>query len=173
MNEIIRFMQSVPVVWSGRYKFIIGLHKNGNSVHGHPYVPRLRGTSDEDNPYNATNDNITDDMLYGLNGVWVATINENKQHSMKKIAAGINIHDGRRSKDYRDSEGCLTIHPDDWDRFIHKLPNIVSWMDEGHKGEVIVFRKHKVSTTDSPSSEDIPSPPLHLRILNFFGMGDK
>lgn len=166
MNKIIRFFASVPVVWSGRYKFIIGLHKNGNSVHGHPYVPRLHGTWDKENPYNATSNNNTDDTLSQLNGVWIATINENKRHSMKKIAAGINIHDGRRSRDYRDSEGCLTIHPDDWNTFIHNLPDIESWKNKGHSGEVIVYRTHEVP------ADNLPSLPLHLRIMQFFGIGD-
>ena len=171
MNEIIRFFASFPVVWSGRYKFVIGLHKNGNSVHGHPYVPRLRGTWDKENPYNATSGNITDETLSELDGIWLSTINKNNQHAMKKIAAGINIHDGRRSRDYRDSEGCLTIHPDDWDQFIHKLPNINSWKSEGHTGEVIVIRKHEEPAEESVAETPTPPSSLRIRIMEFFGIG--
>jgi hypothetical protein len=162
LNKIIRFFVSIPVVWSGKYKFVIGLHKGGNSVHGKPYVPRLKGTWDKDKPYNASSEDNTDDQVKKLNGIWLATINENKAHGMRKVAAGINIHDGRRSKDYRDSEGCLTIHPDDWSAFIHTLPTIEDWKSVGHTGEVIVIRKKPAGPTSKT-----PSPPQNLHVIEY------
>ena len=44
------------------------------------------------------------------------TIQPNQRHKGKKIAEGILIHRGGRNSD--NSAGCLTIHPDDYDRFI-------------------------------------------------------
>ncbi len=42
------YVTYTPVLYSGLYKFTIGLHKNGNSVRGKPYVPRLMGNSSDD-----------------------------------------------------------------------------------------------------------------------------
>lgn len=158
INAIIKFYASVPVVWSGKYNFVIGLHKNGSSVHGQPYVPRLQGTWNKDTPYNANNTDNTDEQVRNLNGVWLATVNANKAHEMKRVAAGINVHDGRRTKDYRDSEGCLTIHPDDWSTFINILPNIETWKSKGHTGEVIVIRRKP--SVQSPESYALPDLPV-------------
>ena len=44
------------------------------------------------------------------------TIQPNQRHKGKKIAEGILIHKGGRNSD--NSAGCLTIPPDDYDRFI-------------------------------------------------------
>ena len=59
---------------------------------------------------------------------------------MNYITEGINIHRGRRSRDYKDSEGCLTIHPDDWGCFIRIFPCIKEWNNQGHEGIVEVIR---------------------------------
>jgi hypothetical protein len=160
-NEIIKFYASVPVVWSGKYKFDIGLHRKGNSVHGQPHVPRLQGTSSENNPYNANNKDNTDEQVRNLNGIWLATINANKAHGMKRVAAGINVHRGRRYKDYRDSAGCLTIHPDDWEKFIHMFPDIKTWKYGGHTGEVIIIRSKPISPAYSQPANALPflEPP--------------
>lgn len=44
------------------------------------------------------------------------TIQPNTRHKGKKIAEGILVHKGGRNSD--NSAGCLTIPPDDYDRFI-------------------------------------------------------
>ena len=46
----------------------------------------------------------------------IPTIQENPRHKNKKIASGILIHKGGLRTD--NSEGCLTIHPKDYDKFM-------------------------------------------------------
>ena len=53
------------------------------------------------------------------------TIQQNTRHKGKKIAEGILVHKGGRNSD--NSAGCLTIPPDDYDRFI-------SFFNFGEKG---------------------------------------
>ncbi len=53
------------------------------------------------------------------------TIQPNTRHKGKKIAEGILVHKGGRNSD--NSAGCLTIPPDDYDRFI-------SFFNFGEKG---------------------------------------
>ncbi len=139
MHDIISHITSIPVLWSGKYKFEIGLHKGGNFFHGQPYVPRIKGTWNKSQPYKYSTD-TDDESLMQLNGIWLATINANSAQEMLKVASGINIHDGRRSKDYKDSEGCLTIHPDDWNEFIGALPDIETWKASSHEGVVKIYR---------------------------------
>ncbi len=47
----------------------------------------------------------------------------------KATSVGINVHNGFSSS--RGSDGCLTLHPDDWSRFIQlfldAFPNIADW----------------------------------------------
>ncbi|NMC60141.1 MAG: hypothetical protein GYA51_12295 [Candidatus Methanofastidiosa archaeon] len=56
------------------------------------------------------------------------TIQENPRHKNKKIASGILIHKGGLRTD--NSEGCLTIPPNNYDKFI-------SHWDIGEKGVLI------------------------------------
>ena len=139
MHKLINHMVYVPVIWSGKYRFKIGQHQNGISIHGQPYVLRLQGTGDEYKPYNAKNI-IKEKDLLKIEGNWISTINKNRNQKMNYITEGINIHRGRRSRDYKDSEGCLTIHPDDWGCFIRIFPCIKEWNNQGHEGIVEVIR---------------------------------
>jgi len=56
------------------------------------------------------------------------TIQENPRHKNKKIASGILIHKGGLRTD--NSEGCLTIPPNNYDKFI-------SYWNIGEKGVLI------------------------------------
>jgi len=58
----------------------------------------------------------------------IPTIQENPRHKGEKIASGILIHRGGLRTD--NSEGCLTIHPKDYDKFI-------SYWNIGEKGILI------------------------------------
>ena len=157
MRGVIDYMVYVPVIWSGKYRFEIGQHKNGNSIHGQPYVLKLKGTRYENQPYNAK-DKINEKDLLKKEGTWISTINKNRAQNMNCITSGINIHRGRRSKDYKDSEGCLTIHPDDWGCFIRIFPCIKDWKIRGHEGIVEVIRSN--TAIEKPGC---PPPPALVR----------
>lgn len=133
-------INSLPVLPSGTYCFTMGLHGGGSKYHGHPYVPRLLGGPARQ-PYDGGGRRIRPASCARLlDGGAIRTLNPNAAHDGAHMAAGINIHDGRRTLDYRDSEGCLTIHPDDWGKFYMKLPSPDEWRAQGHTGIVTIRR---------------------------------
>lgn len=184
INDIMRFLSRVPVLWSGTYAFAMGLHQkyrcyeeNGSPkmsggkrvcAHGYPRVPRLLGGGSQQ-PFNprSTQFNlsattrpleVSSGKLY--QGGWIATINRNNSEGQGRVANGINIHDGRKNDDYRDSEGCLTIAPGkDWETFYDALPSPEQWYAQGHSGFVIIDRSKQRTGTDKPL------PPSRLRGL--------
>lgn len=133
--DIIDVLNRVPAIPSGSYSFVSGLHKNGNSVHGKPYAARLLGSTASE-PYDPSVSNSKAAELGGF----IRTLNRNNAQGQRKIASGINIHDGRTSKDYKDSEGCLTIRPQDWKAFYGVLPSPEDWVKGKHTGRVVVVR---------------------------------
>ena len=64
-------------------------------------------------------------------GYFVPTVNKNPNRSNERKANKIWIHRGRRNGPNRDSEGCLTIHPDDWDTFQSYFPSQHEWESTG------------------------------------------
>jgi len=136
-TQILEVLNAVPVIWSGKYEFVTGLHKGGKSVHGKPFAVRTIGGSTIAKAY----DGRTASPKPELVGGFLATINENAAQGMRKVANGINIHDGRISKDYKDSEGCITIHPDHWNRFHNALPKPGDWTSSQHVGKLSVSRQ--------------------------------
>lgn len=133
--DIIGVLNHVPAIPSGTYSFVSGLHKNGGSVHGKPYAARLLGSTAAD-PYDPSVSNSKASDVGGF----IRTLNRNNAQGQKRIANGINIHDGRNSKDYKDSEGCLTIRPQDWKTFYSALPSPEDWVKGKHTGRLIVVR---------------------------------
>lgn len=133
--EILDVLNRIPAIKSGTYSFVMGVHKKGESVHGKPHVPRLLGGS-LDAPYDAAAPNSPQTTIGGF----IRTLNKNNAQNQKKVAAGINVHDGRRSKDYKDSEGCLTIRPEDWETFYRALPSPKEWAEGKHVGIVALSR---------------------------------
>jgi hypothetical protein len=131
-----RDLVSIPVVWSGEYRFRTGRHKADECYepdgrrrktddrycpHGHPFVPRLLG-GDLGDPYRARESGQTGRKdIYP--GGYIETVNPNRAQGDKRVAAGINIHDGRGDElnTYKDSDGCLTIHKDHWTTFYEAL----------------------------------------------------
>ncbi len=148
--DILDVLNRVPALKSGRYPFVMGLHKGGQSVHGNPHVPRLLG-GDRGRPYDPTTDSASTATTIGG---FVRTLNKNNAQDQKNIAAGINVHDGRTSKDYKDSEGCLTIRPQDWKVFHEALPSPSDWVEGKHNGIVSVRREAEpeLSAPMSPMS---------------------
>jgi len=129
-----------PVVYSGLYKFSIGLHQEGTSVHGKPYVPKLYG-ADKVNPFSGKDGYQQKDWEANLrDGGFVKSITYNKMNGAN-VADGINIHDGRISGSQRDSGGCLTINPNYWQKFYQSLPDAKSWVTGKHVGYVVIIRK--------------------------------
>lgn len=136
-HQPIAFM---PIIPSGTYQFSVGLHKKGNSIHGQPYALRLLG-GPIDAPYDATNINYV--QKWSVGG-FLTTLNKNYStkgsHKGKYLANGINVHDGRKNAKghrYRDSEGCITIHPDHWKKFIGLFPKPGDWKGVG---ELVLVR---------------------------------
>jgi hypothetical protein len=154
-----RTLNAVPVLWSGEYRFAMGLHKNGQSIHGQPYVPRVLGRAAAQ-PFDAR------DPIYSplWVGGFVSTINANKAQGHRHVAEGINIHDGRTDQQpLKDSVGCLTIHPDDWAKFLAPLPSPQAWSAAGHTGQVIIKRpmRRELKTNSTPR----PNAPSNVRII--------
>jgi hypothetical protein len=136
-------LNAIPVLRSGAYWFVMGLHKTGGpqEAHGRPKVPRLQGSQLLDKAFAPGQPQAAANQ----DGGFIATLNANRVHSGKKVAKGINIHDGRIGKAsgkwYRDSEGCLTIHPEDWEVFHTSLPSIAEWKAAPHIGVVRIARQ--------------------------------
>jgi hypothetical protein len=133
--EIIDVLNRVPALPSGAYSFVTGLHKDGNSIHGKPFAARLLGSTASD-PFDPSVANSKATRVGGF----IRTLNRNNAQGQKKIASGINVHDGRIGKNYRDSEGCLTIRPQDWKLFYSALPSPENWVKDKHTGRVVVVR---------------------------------
>ena len=154
ITDLLDVLNRVPVLKSGEYPFVMGVHKGGRSVHGKPHVPRLLGGTQK-KPYD-----LTDPTSKATTpGGFIHTLNKNNAQGQKNVATGINIHDGRKDdKDYKDSEGCLTIRPQDWKGFYGALPSPEDWSKNKHLGVVLVRRG--VEFTDSP-----PVAPSSLSIM--------
>jgi hypothetical protein len=134
VEGIVDALENVPVLKSGDYAFVMGLHKGGTGPHGHPYVPRLLGGTlatpyDPDNPIKAT-----------ILGGFIRSLTKNNAQGQRYLASGINVHDGRLSRAYKDSEGCLTIRPQDWKAFYTALPSPDNWKNGQHVGVVRIKR---------------------------------
>ncbi len=138
LSFMYEFVAKTPVLYSGLYKFEIGLHNNGNSVHGKPSVPRLMGG---DEPFSGKTGYTENNWKSQVkDGGLIETITLNKVQG-GYWADGINIHDGRWSGSHRDSAGCLTIDPRDWEKFYEQLPNIQAWSEGTDEGYVVIVRK--------------------------------
>ncbi len=93
-------------------------------------------------------------------GGFIKTITYNKNFGDYK-AKGINIHDGRWTGSHRDSAGCLTIDPRDWERFYKQLPDINSWSNDKHEGYIVIVRKDEEDLECKISNNcDSSAPPL-------------
>jgi hypothetical protein len=174
--DILRVLHEIPVLWSGRYAFRMGIHRaldcyadpaqatipitgpifGKYKCHGVPRVPRLTGNPKLSAPYDART--MAVDQATTTGG-YIATINSNQTQSHKHVATGINIHDGRVSLELRDSEGCLTIRPSDWSTFYSALPTPNEWDAAGHTGVVEIER------LPAPKDRVLrPLPPTNVRI---------
>lgn len=135
LADILDVLNRIPVLQSGTYPFVMGIHKSGRSPYGKPYVPRLLGGT-ADSPY----DPAASKGVSSTAGGFIRTLNKNNAQGQRKIANGVNVHNGRSSQDYKDSEGCLTIHPQDWRSFYTVLPSPEDWAKQRHTGAVSVHR---------------------------------
>ncbi|MDP3090875.1 MAG: hypothetical protein Q8N04_09370 [Nitrospira sp.] len=149
INDILDVLNRVPAIRSGNYPFIMGVHQAGNpdKRHGKPYVPRLLGGT-KDNPYDPVDESTS---RATVTGGFIRTLNRNNKQGQKTIADGINVHDGRIKKDYKDSEGCLTIRPEDWDSFYGALPSPDEWSKNNHMGIVLVCRLSDCAPPSAPN----------------------
>ncbi|HVK13854.1 MAG TPA: hypothetical protein VM597_34245 [Gemmataceae bacterium] len=100
-------------VIDGTYPLHIGFHKGGSAA-----------KQTAANLVVKTQDIRAGLLVNARNGVPVQSDNPSKTESF-----GINVHNGFNSA--RFSDGCLTLHPDDWARFIQlfldAFPNIEDW----------------------------------------------
>jgi RHS repeat-associated protein len=80
-------------------------------------------------------------------GAPVATTGPNPRQNNQAVADGINVHCGA-SPTNRGSAGCITIHPDDCERFFEAL-------NEGETGTVNISRR----PTESSGGGTTPSAP--------------
>jgi len=135
LAAILDVLNRIPVLREGTYPFAMGLHQGGRSVHGRPYVPRLLGGTKE-RPYDPVDSASKATTVGGP----IKTLNKNNAQHQAFIASGINVHDGRGSDDYKDSEGCLTIRPQDWATFYRSLPSPEDWQKGEHIGAVRIRR---------------------------------
>jgi hypothetical protein len=138
MEFVVNYATDRPVFPSGIYAFAMELHQDGAGAHGHPYAPRLLGGTDA-NPYFPGTPSLEPKDLVA--GGFLRSITPNVAQGGKRLANGINVHDGRRSStNEKDSEGCLTIDPRDWESFIAKLPSPEEWTRSGAKGNLWIIR---------------------------------
>ncbi len=135
LADILDVLNRVPVLGGGKYRFAMGIHQGGKSIHGKPYVPRLLGGT-KDKPFDPEDSSSKASTVGGH----IRTLNKNNAQHQAFVATGINVHDGRRSEDYKDSEGCLTIRPQDWNTFYRSLPSPDDWEKGGHVGVVHIRR---------------------------------
>ncbi|WP_395822322.1 hypothetical protein [Devosia sp.] len=133
--DIMDVLNRIPAIPSGEYRFVTGLHRNNSGPHGRPYAVRLLGGAEE-RPF----DPAVPKSEATVVGGFIRTLNKNNAQGQRKMANGINVHDGRPSRDYKDSEGCLTIHPDHWSKFIKSLPSPEEWARDKHTGKLILTR---------------------------------
>lgn len=150
--DILDVLNRVPAIKTGNYPFVMGLHKSGKSKHGHPYAPRLLG-GPKGKPFDPTDSNSTATTVGGF----IRTLNKNNAQGQSYLADGINVHDGRTNEDYKDSEGCLTIRPQDWKKFYESLSSPEDWIKYNHVGVV------SVSRPVPPQAVTIPAPQ-NLRV---------
>jgi len=147
--EVYDLLNRVPVLPRGIYRFAMGVHKRGESPFGDPYVPRLIGGT-MNSPYIVDNA-FARSYDYEVGG-FIKTLNKNNAQGQKKIANGINVHDGGKYMEYKYSEGCLTIHPDYWEQFYTLLPSPEEWKQNDHEGYIVINRGDKSFEFNFPPS---------------------
>ncbi len=105
-------------VIDGRYPLHIGFHKGGNKTRQQAKDLIVK----------------TKDIRAGLLVNARNSVPVQSDHSSKTSSQGINVHNGGNSARY--SDGCLTIRPSDWPRFIQLFldgyPNITDWHTVGN-----------------------------------------
>jgi len=134
VEQLVDVLENLPVLKTGDYAFVTGVHKGGAGVHGHPYVARLLGGTmaapyDPDIPIKPT-----------IMGGYIRSLTKNNAQGQRYLASGINVHDGRIGRAYKDSEGCLTIRPQDWRAFYAALPSPKNWQN-GHNTGVVRIKR--------------------------------
>ncbi|MDY6972535.1 MAG: hypothetical protein SV775_09425 [Thermodesulfobacteriota bacterium] len=90
-------------------------------------------------------------------GGFTDTVNPNPTKHGQYVANGIWVHKGRSKGPVKGSEGCLTIDPRDWDKFISLFPGAEEWKNRRCQGEIIIMR-------NSDAYFRRPSRPSNLRI---------
>ncbi len=83
------------------------------------------------------------------------------------LTKGIWIHKGIYSGQ-RGAEGCLTVHPDDWDRFIALFPSETEWVSRQATGVLWIIRllgegQEPPSAIKASISPSLPSPSYSPR----------
>ena len=98
-------------------------------------------------------------------GYFVPTVNKNPNRSNERKANKIWIHRGRRNGPNRDSEGCLTIHPDDWETFQSYFPSQHEWESTASVGIVYIIRSNEIVEICNGSSGavNVLNVPQNLR----------
>ena len=98
----------------GTYPLYIGFHKRG----GGSETPKASDLMVRSNGFRAT--------LIVNNDQSVPVTSDN---ASKTTSSAIHVHNGYRSK--RESDGCQTLHPDDWSKFIQifldAYPSLSEW----------------------------------------------
>lgn len=134
VEGIVAALDDLPVLKSRDYPFVMGVHKGGTGPHGHPYVPRLLGGTFAA-PYDP-DISVEPSILGGF----IRSLTKNNAQGQRYLASGINVHDGRVTRVYKDSEGCLTIRPQDWRAFYSALPSPEKWKKGLNVGVVRIKR---------------------------------
>ncbi|MEX1040460.1 MAG: hypothetical protein WDZ51_07515 [Pirellulaceae bacterium] len=102
-------------VVDGTYPLHIGFHKGGNQ------------TKQKESDLVVKTRNIRPGLLVNCrNSISVTSDNANKLTS-----SGINVHNGQYNS--RGSDGCFTLHPDDWSDFIQLFLDGFPDIDDWHK----------------------------------------
>lgn len=138
-----------PIIKSGKYQFQVGLHRNKKGLN-------LFGSIDYKKPYDPSAPEVSRLVPGGA----IATINKNPNQKNRPLADAINIHWGQRnwrsnrtykkgevvrddllfSYRFTGSEGCITIAPDQWTKFIDLFPDKTDWKKGKHNGTLIIRR---------------------------------
>jgi hypothetical protein len=105
-------------VLDGTYPLHIGFHKGGGAVKQEAADLKVK----------------TDGIRAGLLVNARSPVSVQSDNSNKKTSVGINVHNGYSNTD-RGSDGCLTLQPGDWSKFIQVFldgfPNIDDWHTVG------------------------------------------
>ena len=83
-SDIIKHLNHVPVIPSGKYYFVMGCHKNGTSVHGHPYAVRIKGSDSKEELYRPNSLVEQKDLVHGG---YLSTLNKNKLKIIRSVNA--------------------------------------------------------------------------------------